>query len=341
MLGSNKLALWISTGVFAVATVFSNGYILAASLRTTARARARARRSPSESIVAALAAANVLHQLVCYFWMSMDEVDVKCRIVPLSYTVLLLLVFSLKFTITWDTSFLTFYYSVRLAAAPAGGASRTRALTLKHATAAVLLVPLMGAATCVPMLAVFHADNRTRLNGDCGVLVPDTRPGKIYEVAYLLLADVLPGAVVATCCASICVRLYVHLRRMRAGADGARRPKPGAQLRVIQMSLSIVVLFSLFLAVDLYVNYQIAVNGENAISLTFFFTSMYTTGVAVVLVYGKKTLWKELLRDYHLLADGYPCASPVRKGPRAQDQTQRSGAERGPTGEGGEGRGEK
>ncbi|KAM8760851.1 V-set and immunoglobulin domain-containing protein 8b isoform 2-T2 [Acanthopagrus schlegelii] len=304
-----KLTLWVMTGLLAVTTVFFNVYILLTSLWNY---KQKKQWSPSETIIVALSLADVAHQLVCYFWMTMDEVDGNCYVNHTSYTVILLLIFSLKFTIMWDTSFLTFYYSTKLVNTPNHCYSQIQATILKHVTLAVLLIPLCGLATCMPMMVVFHHSNTTAGNQDCGVLIPDTRPGQIYEAVYLLLADVLPGVLMMKCCISISVHLAIHLRHMKQSTNGAHQPKLGSQMRVIKMSLSLVVVFIVFLVVDLYVQYKIAVNHENIIMLTFFFTSIYTSATAMVLIYGKKTFWKALIHEYNVCLDEYPCLSCLK-----------------------------
>ncbi|XP_077417134.1 taste receptor, type 2, member 202 [Vanacampus margaritifer] len=315
MLGTSKMSLWLLTGLTAVSTVFFNLYIF---LMSVSNSRQKKQWSPSESIIVALSLANITHQLVCYFWMSMDEVDSECHIAHMPYTVMLVITFSLKFTIMWDSSFLTFYYSTKLVSAPNQCYTHIQTTIIKHVTLAVFVIPLSGLGTCMPMLVVFHPANDTSVNKDCGVLMPDTKPGKIYEALYLILADVLPGMLMIKCCVSISVHLAVHLRHMKASTNGAHVPKLGAQRRVIQMALSLVAVFLLFLVVDLYVNYQIVVHHENGITLTFFFISVYTTVSAMVLIYGKKTLWKTLIHEFNNCMDAYPCLTclkvPEQKG---------------------------
>ncbi|XP_068559701.1 taste receptor, type 2, member 202 [Cebidichthys violaceus] len=305
----NKSSLWVMTGLLAVTTVFFNVYIFLMSLWNY---RQKKKWSPSETIILALSLSDVAHQLVCYFWMTMDEVDSKCRIAEMPYTVMLLFSYSLKFTIMWDTSFLTFYYSTKLVNTPNHCYTQIQAAILRHVSVAVFLIPLCGLGTCMPMLVVFHSENFTIANKDCGVLMPNTPSGKAYEVVYLLLADVLPGLLMVKCCISISVHLAIHLRHMKASTNGARGPKLGSQMRVIKMALSLVAVFILFLVIDLYVNYQISVNHENIITLTFFFTSIYTTVTAMVLIYGKKTFWKALIHDFNICLDEYPCLSRLK-----------------------------
>lgn len=300
MLASSKVVLFALTGPVAATAVFFNGYLL---LSVLARLQQQRQQAPSETIIVALTLTAVAHQLVCYFWMTMDQMDASCRLETTPYTALLLLLSSLKFAIMWDVSFLTFCYSTKLVAAAHRHHAHLQAI-LKHTTAAVVLIPVCGLLTCMPMLAVFHHDNHTRTNEDCGVLVPDSRPGQVYEAAFLLLADVLPGLLMAKCCASICLHLFLHLRHMKASTNGAHGPKLGSQRRVIQMALSLVAIFLVFLVVDLYVHYQISVHHDNILALTFFFTSTYTTVTAMVLIYGKKSFWKVLIREFDALLDG-------------------------------------
>ncbi|XP_029295843.1 taste receptor, type 2, member 202 [Cottoperca gobio] len=304
-----KLSIWVLTGLLAITTVFFNVYIFLMSLWNY---KQKKKRSPSETIILALSVADVAHQLVCYFWMTMDEVDSKCRISEMPYTIMLLLIYSLKFTIMWDTSFLTFYYSTKLVNTPNRCYTQIQDAILKHVTLVVCLVPLCGLGTCMPMLVVFHSENITAANKDCGVLTPSTQLGKFYETIYLLLADVLPGVLMVKCCFSISVHLATHLRQMKVSSNGAHGPKLGSQMRVIRMALSLVAVFILFLVIDLYVNYQISVNHENILTLTFFFTSIYTTVTAVVLIYGKKTFWKALLHEFNVFLDEYPCLSRLK-----------------------------
>ncbi|XP_068461083.1 taste receptor, type 2, member 202 [Clinocottus analis] len=309
MYGANKLSLWGLTGLLAVMTVFFNVYICLMSLWNY---RQKKKWSPSETIILALSLASVAHQLVCYFWMTMDEVDSRCHIAEMPYTIMLLLIYSLKFTIMWDTSFLTFYYSTKLVNTPNHCYTQIQAAILKHVSLAVFLIPFCGLGTCMPMLVVFHSGNDTSTNKDCGVLMPDTVSGKVYEAMYLLLADVLPGMLMVKCCISISIHLAIHLRHMKASTNGAHGPKLGSQMRVIQMALSLVAVFILFLVIDLYVNYEISVNHANIITLTFFFTSIYTTVTAMVLIYGKKTFWKALIHEFNIGLDEYPCLSCLK-----------------------------
>ncbi|XP_008415755.1 taste receptor, type 2, member 202 [Poecilia reticulata] len=315
----SKLGLWVLTGLTAVTTVFFNVYIF---LMTLWNQTGKKDRSPSEIIIMALAAANVTYQLMCYVWMTMDEVDSDCHIMRMFYTVLLVLITSFKFTIIWDTSFLTFYYSTKLVSTPNHCYTQIQAAILKHATLAVFVIPLLGLATCMPILVVFHMDNQTEeatSKMDCGLLLPESTVGQVYDVIFLLLSDVLPGMVMLKCCISISVHLAIHLRHMKASTNGAHPPKLGSEMRVVQMSLALVGNFLIFLAVDLYVNYEVVVKHKNSLAITLFITSVYATVTAMLLIYGKKTLWKTMIHDINTCLEAYPCLSclklPEQKAP--------------------------
>ncbi|CAL9708591.1 unnamed protein product [Knipowitschia caucasica] len=312
MLAESKLAIWIITGLFAVTTVFYNLFILLTSLSHYQHTK---QWSPSETIVVALSGANLVHQIVCYLWMTMDEMDTECHIPSMPYSILLVLLYSLKFTVVWNVSFLTFYYSTKLVHTPNRFSTFIQSLVLKHVTLGVVLIPLGACAVSMPPLVLFQSENthnKTLVNQDCGIKTPETFAAKVYEVLSLLLADVFPGLLMIKCCISISVHLATHLHQMKASTNGAHRPKLGSQLRVIQMALSLVVVFLVFLVVDLYVNYQIAVYHENAITLTFLFTSIFTTVIPMVLIYGKTPFWKSFLHKFNTCLDEYPCLSCLK-----------------------------
>ncbi|XP_013876810.1 taste receptor, type 2, member 202 [Austrofundulus limnaeus] len=310
--GLSKLTLWVLTGLVAVTTVFFNVYMFLLSLWNKKDKKVR---SPSETIVLALAVADVTFQLVCYFWMTMSEVDSTCYVAQVFYTTLLLIIFSFKFTIVWDTSFLTFYYSTKLVSTPNHCYTQIQAAILKHVKLAVFLIPMCGLAFCVPMTVLFHAKNYTTSGlgrEDCGVLLPKTSSAEFYDVLFLLLSDVVPGLIMLKCCISISVHLLLHLRHMKASNNGTHPPKLGSQMRVIQMSLLLVANFIVYFVVDLYANYQFVVNRNTSIGFTFFITSLYTTVTAMVLIYGKKSLWKTLIHDLNSCLDEYPCLSCLK-----------------------------
>ena len=311
MKGTNKLAILVATGLLAVTTIFFNLYILLMSLQGN---KGKKKWAACETIIVALCAANGVHQFLCLVWMSMDQIDQQCLITHTFYTTILLVVFSLKFTIMWTTAFLTFYYSTKLVTTPNECYTQLQAVIVKHAAVVVGVIPLMGLVTCMPMMVVFHeyhSNETAALNEDCGMITPDTTSGQVYDAVYLIAADVLPGLLMIKCCVSISVHLAIHLRHMKSSTNGAHAPKLGTQMRVIRMTLSLVLVFLCFLVVDLYVNYQIAVKHDNAIGMTFFITSFYTTLSAMVLIYGKKTFWKKLTAS---------CLSEMPCLPRREEQ---------------------
>lgn len=308
MFAVTKLIFWIFTGLLAVTTVFFNVYMFLMSLLSFKQKK----QCPTDTIIMALTVASVTHQLVCYFWMTMDEVDSKCNISEMPYNVMLLIIFSLKFIMMWDTSFLTFYYSTKLVSTPNHCYTQIQDAILKHVTSVIFLITLCGLGTCMPMFAVFNAGNHTKVNKDCGAIMHETYSGQVYVSIYLIISDILPGFVMMKCCISISVHLLIHLHHMKASTNGTHSPKLGSEMRVVRMALSLVAVFTLFLVFDLYVHYQIAVKHENVIVLTFFFTSVYTTVTAVVLICGKKTVWKALIHNYNVCLDGYPCLSCLK-----------------------------
>ncbi|KAK2837602.1 hypothetical protein Q5P01_014814 [Channa striata] len=290
-----KFTIWIITGLLAVTSVFFNVYMFSMSLLSFKQKKL----CPTDTIIVALSAADVAHQLLCYFWLTMDVLDSTCLIFQRTYTGMLLLIFSLKFTIMWDSSLLTFYYSTKLVSTHNHCYSHIQAAIVKHVTLAVCVIPLCGLGTSVPMSVVFNSVNQTDVNKNCEVLTP----GRVYVAIYVLLSDILPGLLMAKCCISISIHLIIHLRQMKASTNGAHCPRLGCQMRVVQMALSLVAIFTISLVVDLYVHYQIAVNHKNVIVFMYLFTSVYTTVTAVVLIYGKKTLWKALIHDFNLCLD--------------------------------------
>lgn len=307
MLASTKLNLWVVTGLLAVTTVFFNVYMFLMSLSSFRQKK----QCPTDTIIMALSLAVVTHQLVCYFFMTMEEMDSACNVSSMFYIVVLLLIFSLKFIIMWDTSFLAFYYSTKLVSAHHHCYTQIQAAILKHVTTAVLVITLCGLGSSLPMLVVFCDGNSTSVE-DCGVMLPETYSSQVFVGIYLMVSDILPGLFMVKCCISISVHLIIHLRHMKSSTNGAHAPKLGSEMRVVRMALSLVAVFAVFLVVDLYVHYQITVKRENDIVLTFVFTSVYTTVAAVVLIYGKKTLWKTLLHDLNVCLDAYPCLSRLK-----------------------------
>ncbi|XP_026176862.1 taste receptor, type 2, member 202 [Mastacembelus armatus] len=306
MFSVNKVTLWTMTGLLAITTIIFNVYTFIMSLLNC---RQKKHWCASDIIIMALSVASVIHQLLCYLFMTFDEVDSICSITYIANVVTLLIIFSLKFTIMWDTSFLTFFYSTKLVSTPNHCYTKIQAAILKHVNLVILVIPLCGLGTCMPMLLVFNPDNHTTIEKDCEALIPNSHSGRIYEIIYLLFSDIVPGILMVKCCISISVHLAIHLHHMKASTNGAHCPKLGSQMRVIQMALALVVIFAIFLGVDLYVHYQICVYQENVLMLTFFFTSVYTTVTAVVLIYGKKSLWKALIHDFNACLEKNPYLS--------------------------------
>ncbi|KAF3696071.1 hypothetical protein EXN66_Car011747 [Channa argus] len=258
MFTSCKFNIWIITGLLAVTTVFFNAYMFSMSLLSFKQKKLCA----TDAIIMALSVASVAHQLVCYFWMTTNVLDSMCLIFQMPYTGVLLLTFSLKLTITWDSSFLTLYYSTKLVSSPNHCYTQIQAAILRHVTLAVCVIPLCSLGTCMPMFVVFNTANHTKVNKDCELLPPSTYYGHVYVAIYLLLSDLLPGLLMAKCCISISVHLIIHLRHMKASTNGAHCPKLGSQMRVVRMALSLVAIFTIFLVVDLYVHYQFAFIGS-------------------------------------------------------------------------------
>ncbi|XP_062308132.1 uncharacterized protein LOC134012356 [Osmerus eperlanus] len=301
MIGSTQVFIWVLTGLMAVLTSFFNLYIITMSL---ASYRQHKHWTPCETIITALSVANSVHQLVCYFWMTMDKIDPYCYMPQTLYSLMQLSVSSLKFTVMWNSAFLTFYYSTKLVISTIHCYTKIQEAIMKHVTTVLLLIPLLGLGACSPMLVVLHPHNHTAAGLDCGVVMPTDTSGDVYQAVHLIVADVLPGLVMLKCCVSISVHLALHLRRMKATTDGSHVPKLGTQMRVIRMTLMLVALDLSFLVVDLYVHYQVS---AKHIGLSLLFTSIYTTLSAVVLIYGKKTFWKNLLHSYNIGLDEFPC----------------------------------
>ncbi|KAM6954446.1 taste receptor, type 2, member 202 [Aplochiton taeniatus] len=299
----------------AVLTIFFNLFIFLMSLHSYT---VHKHWTPCEIIITAVSVASMAHQLACYFWMTMDQIDRDCRLGQTVYTLIVLTIFSLKFAIMWTTSFLTFYYSTKLVTAPIHCYTKIQEFILKHVTTVVFLIPLVGLGICMPMLVVYNQElpdlpyNSTAMAMDCGVIQSDVTSAKVYKAMYLITSDLLPGLITIKCCVSISVHLGIHLRHMKASSNGAHAPKLGTQMRVIKMTLSLVVMFICFLVVDLYDHYQLEAKLESSIVLTFCFTSVYTTVSAVILIYGKKTFWKSLIHSYNVGLDAYLCLSCLK-----------------------------
>ncbi|KAA0714393.1 hypothetical protein E1301_Tti016616 [Triplophysa tibetana] len=99
---------------------------------------------------------------------------------------------------------------------------------------------------------------------------------------------------------------------MKASSNGAHGPKLGTQMRVIRMTLSLVVVFVCFVVVDVFTQVTVVLMKRNTMTLTILFASIYTAVSAAVMVYGKKSHWKELVASYNIFLDEYPCLSGLK-----------------------------
>ncbi|XP_036382066.1 uncharacterized protein LOC118776092 [Megalops cyprinoides] len=302
----DKMAIWILTGMTASLTIFFNLYILLTNLRSY---RQNGHWLPCETIITALSVVSGTHQLVSYFWITMDKMDTDCLLNSLPFSILLVTVHSLKFSIMWITAFLTFYYSTKLVIEPIHCYTKIQEAILKHVTTVVLIIPLCGFASCMPLLVVLsqHNSTETNPNPDCGSLATTGIQGMAYLAYYLLMSDIIPGLLMVKSSISISVHLAIHLRHMKASTNSFHSPKLGSEMRVIRMNLGLVSVFLCFLVVDLYVHYMSMVKRQNVLVLTILFSSVYTAVNSLVLIYGKTTFWKELLHQFSLLLDVFPC----------------------------------
>ncbi|KAJ8401052.1 hypothetical protein AAFF_G00390090 [Aldrovandia affinis] len=307
--------IWLLTGLIGVFTIFFNLYILLMSLRTY---RQNGHWIPSETIIAALTLVNGAHQVVSYLFLTLDKMDTQCIVSEHLISTLLVVIYSLKFCIMWTTAFLTFYYSTKLVIEPIHCYTKVQEAILKHVTTVVLLIALCAFGSCLPMIVVLTNQRAEGDAYDCGTLRPKGFPGLVYMGYYLLMSDIVPGLLMAKCSISISVHLAIHLRHMKASANGFHGPKLGSEMRVIRMNLGLVAIFILFLVVDLYVHYMNVVENKNAMPLTVLFTSFYTAVSTLVLIYGRKTFCKELLLQFRLVLGAYARACPCLKDPEDQ-----------------------
>ena len=309
LLSGDRMVIWLVTGLIAILTVFFNVYTLLMSLR---HYRENGHWLPCETIVTAFSLSSTAHQVVSYLFLSLDKMDTLCLIDENMLSILLVIIYSLKFSIVWLTAFLTFYYSTKLVIEPIHCYTKIQEAILKHVTTVVLVIPLCGFGSCMPMMAVFNHLHSQTDSYDCGVLRPKGTPGMTYLAYYLLMSDIVPGLIMVKSSISISVHLSIHLQHMKASTNGFHTPKLGAEMRVIRMNLGLIAVFICFLVVDLYVHYMNTIQQQNAFPLTILFSSVYTAISALVLIYGKKTFWKELLHLFNLFLDEYPCLSYLK-----------------------------
>ncbi|XP_077080108.1 taste receptor, type 2, member 202 [Siphateles boraxobius] len=302
-----KLVAWLLTGFLAILTIFFNMYLLLVTHRSY---RKKHKLNPADFIITFIALASISQQVLTYLWQTIDVIDTVCRI-SLMAAILLVLIFSLKLIIFWSTAFLTFYYGTKLVMEPVHCYTRIQEAIVKHVHTALALIFVSGFANCVPLLSVITYYNGTEF-GDCGSIMPTDTTGLAYVFYYVIISDILPGIVMVKCSISISYHLAKHLLEMKASSNGAHGPKLGTQMRVIKMTLSLVVVYICFVAVDIYTQMTVVLMRQNTLALTILFASVYTTVSAFVLVYGKKSYWKELIASYNLFLEEYPCFSGMK-----------------------------
>ncbi|XP_048065968.1 uncharacterized protein LOC125279888 [Megalobrama amblycephala] len=305
----DKLVAWVLTGFLAILTIFFNMYLLLVNHRSY---RKKHKLNPADFIITAIALASISQQVLTYLWQTMDVIDTVCRI-SLTEAILLVLIFSVKLIIFWSTAFLTFYYGTKLVVEPVHCYTRIQEAIVKHVHTVLAVIFVSGFANAVPLLSVLTYYNGTSTGlGDCGSIMPTDTTGLAYIFYYVIISDIIPGIVMVKCSISISYHLAKHLLDMKASSNGAHGPKLGTQMRVIKMTLSLVVVYFCFVAVDIYTQMTVVLMRQNTLALTILFASIYTTVSAFVLVYGKKSYWKELIASYNLFLDEYPCFSRMK-----------------------------
>lgn len=300
----DKLGIWLVTGFLAILTVFFNIYILLVNQRNCRKNHSHL--CPGDTIVTGICVASISHQILSYFWMTMVVIDVYCMY-DMVESILLVLVATLKFSIVWTTAFLTFFYSTKLVIEPIHCYTHIQDVILRHVLTVLVVIFVFGIATCMPLLKIQTYQNSSIGNIDCGGIMLEGVVGRSYITYLVVIADFVPGIVMIKCSISISYHLAIHLQHMKESTNGAHAPKLGTQMRVIRMNLTQVVVFLSFLFVDVYTQYKIVLQSENVISLSVLFSTLYTTVSGFVLVYGKKSFWKEFIQWYNLFLDEYPC----------------------------------
>lgn len=259
----------------------------------------------------AISMASIGHQVLSYLWMTMVQVDINCMYETVE-SILLLLVFSLKFSIMWTTAFLTFFYSTKLVIQPVHCYTHIQEVILKHVLTVVIVIFVCGFTNCLPLLTVVSFHNSTAKTVDCGSIIPNGAVGLGYIIYLVVSADIVPGILMIKCSISISYHLAIHLRHMKESTNGTHAPKLGTQMRVIRMNLTLVVVFLCFLVVDLYTQSTVVLKSENTMGLSILFSALYTTVSGFILIYGKKSFWKEFLHWYNLVLDEYSCLSCMK-----------------------------
>lgn len=314
---AHQLGVWGLTACLAVISVFFHVFILLQSAR---RAHSNGRWTPSDIITSALALQSVMQQAVAVLWMSLDLMDPQC-IVGRAGQVLEVLLLGLRVSVLWNTALLLFSYSTKLVMEPVHCYTHAQELLLRHVRPTVALIPVCSLCFCCPLLATLgngsSAHNSTREREYGSVLSEES--GHAYLILYLVLCDVLPGAVVLKASVSIAVHLALHLRHLRSSTNGFHGPRLGAELHVIRMCLSLALVYLLLLAVELYGFYLILHRHQNVLVLSVLLFSLYSAVCGAVLTYGKESVWKELLHLCDLTVDRYPRLSCLKAPENAQD----------------------
>lgn len=305
----DQIGIWLLTGFLAILTVFFNIFILLVNQRNCRKNHLHL--CPGDTIMTGLSMAGIGHQVLSYVWMTMVQVDINCMYSTVE-TILLVLVFSLKFSIMWTTAFLTFFYSTKLVIEPVHCYTHIQEAILKHVLTVVIFIFVCSFANCLPLLTVVTFNNSSAGITNCGSITPNGVGGLGYVIYLVVSADIVPGILMIKCSISISYHLSIHLRHMKESTNGTHGPKLGTQMRVIRMNLTLVAVFLCFLVVDLYTQFTVVSKSENTMSLSILFTTLYTTVSGFVLVYGKKSFWKEFLHWFNLFLDEYSCLSCMK-----------------------------
>ncbi|XP_065117145.1 taste receptor type 2 member 38-like [Paramisgurnus dabryanus] len=304
----DKLGIWLMTGMLAILTIFFNMYLMLVILRSYQK---KQKLNPCDLIIVAINVASIGLQVFTYLWQSLDQIDIYCS-VNFTTAVMLSLVYSTKFIVFWCTAFLTFYYGTKLVMRPVDCYKRMQETIIKHVRLVLVVIYMSGFSHGMPFLALLHNYNVTSTVNDCGSIMPSDINGLAYVFYYIFISDIVPSIVMIKSSISIMFHLYHHLQDMKASTNGARGPKLGTQMRVIKMTLTLVVVFCIFVVIDLIVESTVALKRQNTITVTVLVASMYTTVSAAVLVYGKKSHWKDLISTYNLFLDEYPCLTGLK-----------------------------
>ncbi|KAM9475470.1 taste receptor, type 2, member 202 [Clarias gariepinus] len=305
----DQIGIWVLTGLLAIFTIFSNIYILLVNQRNCRKNHLHL--CPGDTIMTSISMASIGHQILAYLWMSLIQVDINCMYDTLE-SILLMLIFSLKFSIMWTTAFLTFFYSTKLVIKPIHCYTHIQEVILKHVLTVLVVIFVCGFTNCLPVITVEKFHNGSEGTTDCGSILPDGAVGLSYIIYLVVIADIVPGIIMIKCSISISYHLSIHLRHMKESTNGAHAPKLGTQMRVIRMNLTLVAVFLCFLVVDLYTQSTVVLKSENTMGLSVLFSTIYTTVSGFVLIYGKKSFWKEFLHWYNLFLDEYSCLSGMK-----------------------------